>query len=61
MRSDNVYNNVNMVVAIDGKEIKRIKKRHLAPGEMEAVKIKREDLLSSEHGVISVSLEGEGA
>ncbi|WDV46485.1 FAD-dependent oxidoreductase [Clostridiaceae bacterium M8S5] len=59
MRVDNVYKNMQMVVSIDGKEIKRIKKKHLAPGEMESVKIKKEEL-SSGCEIISVSLESEG-
>ncbi len=61
MRVDNVYHDMNMVISIDGKEIKRMKKRHLAPGEMEAVKIKKEDLIASEYAQITVSLVKEGA
>lgn len=61
MRVDNVYHDMNMVISIDGKEIKRMKKRHLAPGEMEAVKIKKEDLMDSEYAEITVSLVKEGA
>lgn len=61
MRVDDVYSEMNMVISIDGREIKRVKKRHLAPGEMEAVKIKRDDLMASEYSVITVSLEKEGA
>ncbi len=61
MRVDNVYHNMNMVISIDGKEIKRMKKRHLAPGEMEAVKIKKEDLMDSKHAEITISLVEEGA
>ncbi|WP_432407219.1 NAD(P)/FAD-dependent oxidoreductase [Wukongibacter sp. M2B1] len=61
MRVDDVYSEMNMVISIDGREIKRVKKRHLAPGEMEAVKIKKDDLMASEYSVITVSLEKEGA
>lgn len=61
MRVDDVYTDINIVITIDGKEIKRMKKRHLAPGEMEAIKIKKEDLIASESSVITVSLEKEGA
>lgn len=61
MRVDNVYHDMNMVISIDGKEIKRMKKRHLAPGEMEAVKIKKEDLMDSKHAEITISLVEEGA
>ncbi|QZY55022.1 NAD(P)/FAD-dependent oxidoreductase [Crassaminicella profunda] len=61
MRVDNVYKDMNMIVKLDGKEIKRMKKKHLAPGEMESVKIKKEDLGFGEDAVITVQLEKEGA
>ncbi|TCO67013.1 NAD(P)/FAD-dependent oxidoreductase, partial [Marinisporobacter balticus] len=48
MRVDNIYQNMHMVVKIDGREIMRIKKKHLAPGEMESIKIKKEDLTEKE-------------
>ncbi|PAB55936.1 NAD(P)/FAD-dependent oxidoreductase [Anaeromicrobium sediminis] len=59
MRVDNVYHNVEMVVKIDGKEVKRMKKRHVAPGEMESVKIKKEDLSCADGSKIEVYLEKE--
>ncbi|MCT4592780.1 MAG: NAD(P)/FAD-dependent oxidoreductase [Anaeromicrobium sp.] len=59
MRVDNVYHNVEMVVKIDGKEVRRMKKRHVAPGEMESVKIKKEDLNCADGSTIEVSLEKE--
>ncbi|RKD23593.1 pyridine nucleotide-disulfide oxidoreductase [Caminicella sporogenes] len=61
MRVDNVYSDMKMKVSIDGKEIKCIKKKHLAPGEMERVKINKEDLLALEGEQIIISLEKEGA
>ena len=61
MRVDNVYHNMNMVVKIDGKEIKRMKKKHVAPGEMESIKIKKEELACFDGSVISISLEKEDA
>ncbi|WIF93933.1 NAD(P)/FAD-dependent oxidoreductase [Caminicella sporogenes] len=61
MRVDNVYSNMKMKVSVDGKEIKSIKKKHLAPGEMERVKINKEDLLTLEGEQIIISLEKEGA
>ncbi|WP_338028375.1 NAD(P)/FAD-dependent oxidoreductase [Crassaminicella indica] len=61
MRVDNVYKDMEMVVKVDGKEIKRMKKKHLAPGEMESVKIKKEDLVFGEDAIITVHLEKEGA
>lgn len=57
MRVDNVYHNMNMILSINGREIRRVKKRHLAPGEMESIKIKKEDLVFSKDSVITVSLE----
>lgn len=59
MRVDNVYEDMNMIVRVDKKEIKRIKKGHLAPGEMESIRIKREDLIFSNKSIITVSLERE--
>ncbi|SHK16453.1 NAD(P)/FAD-dependent oxidoreductase [Paramaledivibacter caminithermalis] len=61
MRVDNVYKDMDMVVSIDGKEINRVKKRHVAPGEIETVKIKREDIIALDYSVITVSFEKEGA
>ncbi|PAT01280.1 pyridine nucleotide-disulfide oxidoreductase [Candidatus Izimaplasma bacterium ZiA1] len=37
MRVTDVYKNVEFVIKQDGKELKRIKKKHLAPAEMEKV------------------------
>jgi len=37
MRVRNVYHNAVLSVKIDGLEVKRMKKRHLAPGEMERI------------------------
>ncbi|MEW9121999.1 MAG: FAD-dependent oxidoreductase [Thermotaleaceae bacterium] len=61
MRVDDIYQNVNMVVTVDGEKIKTIKKRHLAPGEMESVKISLQDLLDHEGITLSVAVEKEGA
>lgn len=44
-RVDNVYKDKVLGIFADDKEIRRIKKRMLAPGEMEEVRIKREELL----------------
>lgn len=60
MRVDNVYKDMNMIVCIDGKEIKRTRKNHLAPGEMESLRIKKEELMFSDKSIITVSLEREG-
>lgn len=44
-RVDNVYKDKVLSIFADDREIRRIKKRMLAPGEMEEVRIKREELL----------------
>lgn len=57
MRVKNVYKDTALVVKLDGKEIKRIKKKHLAPGEMEQVMIKPEELAGVSSGTLSVEVE----
>lgn len=57
MRVRNVYKDTALVVKLDGKEIKRIKKKHLAPGEMEQVMIKPEELAEVSSGTLSVEVE----
>lgn len=57
MRVRNVYKDTALVVKLDGKEIKRIKKKHLAPGEMEQVMIKPEELAGVNSGTLSVEVE----
>jgi hypothetical protein len=37
MRVDNNYSDVSMVVSHQGKILKSVKKRHVAPGEMETL------------------------
>lgn len=44
MRVRAVHHRAEMVVSADGEVIRRIKKAHLAPGEMEHVTVKLEDL-----------------
>ena len=56
MRVRNVYKDTALVVKLDGKEIKRIKKKHLAPGEMEQVMIKPEELAGVSSGTLSVEV-----
>lgn len=57
-RCDNVYNDVSLVVDVNGTEIKRLKKRYLAPGEMEHIRINRKALRKGENdSIISVSIE----
>jgi thioredoxin reductase len=44
MRVDNVYKDTEFIIKGDGKEIRRIKKQHLAPAEMEKVIIAKKQL-----------------
>lgn len=60
MRVDDVYHNMQMVVKIDGAEIKRVKKMHVAPGEMESIKITIKDLENKDIKEITVELQREG-
>lgn len=46
LRVDNIYEDVILLIKTDSKIIKRIKKKHLAPGEMESVSISIEDIIS---------------
>ena len=59
MRVDDVYHNMQMVVKADGAEIKRVKKMHVAPGEMESIKIAIKDLKSKDIKEITVELQRE--
>jgi NADPH-dependent 2,4-dienoyl-CoA reductase/sulfur reductase-like enzyme len=61
MRVDDVYTNVNMVVKLDGVSIRTVKKKHLAPGEMESIKIPTKLLNEKSGGLITICLEKEGA
>ena len=45
MRVRNEYKNVDLVVKGDGKEIRRLKKRHMAPAEMEKVILAKKMLM----------------
>lgn len=61
MRVDNVYKDVKLVIKADGTIIKKINKKHLAPGEMERIKIQLGDLRSKKISLISVEVEKEEA
>ena len=43
-RVQNEYKDVEVIVKGDDQEIKRMKKRHMAPAEMEKVMLKKEEL-----------------
>ncbi|RKY52237.1 MAG: hypothetical protein DRP93_08475, partial [Candidatus Neomarinimicrobiota bacterium] len=47
-RVNQVYDNVKIVLRIDDEIIKETKKRHLAPGEMESIKVRTELLLDAD-------------
>lgn len=51
------YKKVELVITGDGQEIKRIKKRHLAPGEMEHIKLKTDVLKEGGYNEISIHVE----
>lgn len=48
MRPTGVFKNAKLIVKADGEVIKTLNKKHLAPAEMEIVKIKKELLLNIE-------------
>ena len=51
------YRQVELVVKADDVELKRMKKRHLAPGEMEHVKLKADLLKDKGYKEISIAVE----
>jgi NADPH-dependent 2,4-dienoyl-CoA reductase/sulfur reductase-like enzyme len=55
MRVRNVYHNKKISVKADGKEIYSVKKKHLAPGEMERIDIKK-DLIGENVGKLTVEV-----
>ncbi len=60
MRVKDVYQNTKLVVKADGEVIREIKKRYLAPGEMEQVKLSANMLVDKNISEISVCVEKEG-
>lgn len=56
-RVDNVYENVRIVVKNNGICIKSVKKRHLAPAEMESVMLKAADLGKLEGDLLTIEVE----
>ena len=57
MRVRNVYHNAKLVIKFDDKVFKEVKKSHLAPGEMENVKIKKADLAKEKFEVLTVEVK----
>lgn len=60
MRVKNVYHNAKLIVKADEEEIMTVKRRHLAPGEMERIDIKK-DLLINSYSNLTVEVAKEGA
>ncbi|SES15042.1 NAD(P)/FAD-dependent oxidoreductase [Salisediminibacterium halotolerans] len=60
-RTDSVYENARIVLMNNGETIKTIKKRHMAPAEMESVVLKEKDLAKMSHGEVTVKIEVEEA
>ena len=56
-RVRNEYKNAELVITADGDEVKRIKKRHLAPGEMEHITLKTDVIVGKGYGEISIAVE----
>ncbi len=57
-RVDNVYRNAAVAVSAGGEVLRRRKKMILTPGEMEEIRLRREELLAHpEWGEIEISLE----
>ncbi|WP_105616594.1 NAD(P)/FAD-dependent oxidoreductase [Vallitalea okinawensis] len=60
MRVRTVYKDASLIIKADGEVIKRIKKRHLAPGEMEHIQIKRSDFNADKIALLTVEVEVKG-
>ncbi|MDD3966037.1 MAG: FAD-dependent oxidoreductase [Candidatus Neomarinimicrobiota bacterium] len=56
-RVNTVFDNARIVLKIDDKVFKEVKKRHLAPGEMERIKINSEVLIGAEN--LKLEIEGK--
>ena len=59
MRVRNVYHNAKLIVRSGDKIIKEVKKKHMAPGEMEHIKLKKEDLTTIEGYKLTVEVKEE--
>lgn len=57
MRTRDIYKDVFLVVEIDGKEVKRIKKSYLAPGEIVHIKLEQSLIQAVKGDHLSVSVE----
>lgn len=58
MRSRKVYKDALLVIKGDGQVLKEIKTRHLAPGEMETITLKKAELLQLNFSELTVEVRG---
>jgi len=61
MRVDNIYKNIKFIVKGNGQKIKEIKRAHVAPGEIETIKITLNELTYRDYNEISVEIVKEEA
>lgn len=59
MRVNQVYKNAKLVIRADGELIKSIKKKHLAPGEMEHIQLSKDLLRGKKISELTVEIELE--
>lgn len=60
MRVKKIYHNAHILVKLDGKIIKQVKKRHMAPGEMEHITLEKKYFIeASASSVISIEIKEE--
>jgi len=57
LRVRKVYHNASLVVKADGKEIMRKKRRHMAPGEMENIRIPKDKMLDMDGRTVTIEVE----
>lgn len=61
MRVRKVYKNAKLIIEADGVKLKEIKKAHMAPGEMETLKINIKDLEGKNFSTILIRVQEEVA
>lgn len=60
MRVRKVFHKAEMVIRVNGVEIRRVRKNHMAPGEMEHVSLKLAELQDFDIATVSVEVEEGG-
>lgn len=61
MRVDNIYKNIKFMVKGNGQKIKEMKRAHVAPGEIETIKMTLNELTYRDYNEISVEIVKEEA